>query len=278
MVTRILTARRSACSVLTALLAIACVSNVTSPAVAQDERERRVIVVTEQGETLDVPIESDEHVEAVTGVRIAGEQVVLLRVAPMPEKPDFTIITPANIVFPFKNGPVAGLEHITATHYPVFATDPAGTGQYIVRTVEERPGGFAVRNWHAPPGARFEPDPPQPAGTYFYCLDAVPATSEERSSVLEALGLPADDTSEVQWVPSGTLYFGHDTWTEPETVVIDGPYDDVESATYPNEVAEWPANDGNGTTQPPDLCSPLGLGAVPLSIIALAGLKRANRR
>ena len=233
--------------IVAAALAATLVSALPQSAAAQDKPDSRVIVVVPKGNTTDVPMEPDEQIDAVTGITVHGNPVVVIRVKKMPPKPDFNIITPAGISHPFKNG-ASGIGNMTVEHQPVWVHGVNGQpGHYAVQSVYTQPGGggaIAVQNF--PPGAQLQPDPPQPPGTFFFCPDAVFLTSEELAELFGALGLAADDESEAFWVPSGELYFAHNGWFQPEKMTFDAsivevPIVDTEAPSPVADLAVEPA-------------------------------------
>lgn len=184
-------------------------------------QDSRTVVVSPDPRGTPVPIQPNERIGAVTSVNLPGRRVVVVRIDPMPSKPDFNIITPNNVQYPFKNGPTSA-EGIDATYSTVEVQDAAGRTHYQVN-VEYSRGGRVIGTGrqHLPPGSQLLPDPPQPPGLVFMCPDALPATPEEEAIVLIELGISDTPETQVWDVPSGEFLLLHPGAPEPEPTIIE---------------------------------------------------------
>ena len=184
------------------------------------QKKSRTVVVTPTPGGSDIPIGPDEKIGAVTIVELPGGiQVAVVRIDPMPVKPDFNIITPNQESHPFKNGPtgVPG-ESVRWVSQPIHHAD--GSTSYIVTGHITGPGYSGTVKHVYPPGSVAQPDPPQPPGLIVSCPDAFAATPDVEALVLATLGMPDLPEPEVWWVPSGEFWLSHDASPQPEVVQI----------------------------------------------------------
>ena len=180
----------------------------------------RAVVVSPSPAGTDVPIAPNERVGAVHVVNVNGEPVVVVRVDPMPEKPDFNIITPDGVSHPFKNGEY--VPGINVTWSSTYVHAPDGKDYWSVTATFSQPGvgtvGSARQDF--PPGSQRVPDPPQPAGLVFWCPGAYAVDPLTESQILAECGMPDNPWPEVWEVPAGLFMFWHPGASEPEPVVI----------------------------------------------------------
>lgn len=214
------TAFRRTAGVRRATLVLTIIAGVLATQATAGGRSRVVVVVPTPGGT-DVPIAPHEKVGAVTVLDLpGGGQVAVVRIDPMPAKPDFNIITPNGVSHPFTNGPtgVPG-ETVRWVSQPIH--HPDGSTSYEVYGEYTGPG-YSGRGatQKFPPGSRCIPDPPQPPGLTMTCPDAIAAEPAVEAEVLARLGMPDNPGSEVWWIPSGEFWFSDDLSPEPEVVWI----------------------------------------------------------
>jgi len=148
---------------------------------------------------------------------MGGIQVAVVRVDPMPPKPDFNIITPDGVSHPFKNGPTGTPgETVRWVSQPI--QHPDGQYSYEVTGHFSGPGYSGSAKQVFPIGSQCIPDPPQPPGLMFWCPDAIATTPDDEAQVLATLGMPDNPGTEVWWVPSCEFWFWHPGAPQPEMV------------------------------------------------------------
>lgn len=172
-----------------------------------------VVVVAPSADGTEFKVKPTDRV-TVRVVRLpGGVSVAVVRIEPMPDKPDFNIITPDGASHPFKR---TGPDGMTSEVVVVHGTD----GKTFYKLVSCFPGGGCASVSY-PPGSQLVPDPPQPPGTHFVSPGATPLDTAYVGALLTELGFAAEDGMAAWIAPQGVLTMSNSVSPVSATMIVE---------------------------------------------------------